>query len=201
MTNISRRTPPLTVIITLLLTVLSASTSRASVTTEERFIYYEISGNTASELRASINSHTRNFKNRFDAATQWKITWQFGYKPRQKKCKITEVNIDASIDYVLPQWPDASKHPNKQLVNHWQRFITQLLAHEKQHGAFVKAATLEVERRIITADDTSFAPPNCKKLQQLANQRAQSVITRLEMQHATFDRETNHGRDTGALFP
>jgi predicted secreted Zn-dependent protease len=198
--NISRCTPPFKVIIALL-TVLSVSTSRAGVTTEERFIYYDISGNTASELRASINSHTRNFKNRFDAATQWKITWQFGYKPRQKKCKITEVNIEASIDYVLPRWLGASEHPNKQLVKQWQNFRTQLLAHEKQHGAFVKAATLEVERRIITADDTSFAPPNCKKLQKRANRRAQSVITKLEMQHKTFDRETNHGRSTGASFP
>ncbi len=178
-----------------------ATSVAAGVTTEERFTYYDVSGNTATELRRSINNYKKHITNRFDAVTKWKITWHFGFKPRQKKCKITEVIIDATIDYVLPRWPESSEHPDQNLVAQWQRYSSQLLAHEKHHGAFVKAATLEVERRILTADDTTYAPPDCKKLQELANERAQAVITKLEKRHQVFDIETNHGRNTGASFP
>ena len=201
MTGISSLFKNIAVVLSLLLAAMTGKTLQAGITTEERYIYYEVSGDTAAELRQSINSKTRHFKARFDAVTRWKIKWQFSYIPRQKKCKITEVIIDASIDYTLPQWSQSAEHPDHHLVQQWEQYSTQLLAHERRHGALVKAATLEVERKILTADDTAYAPPNCNKLQKLANKRAQKVIEKLEKQHQAFDLQTDHGRNTGATFP
>ncbi len=121
--------------------------------------------------------------------------------PRQKKCKITDVQIEATIEYTMPDWPQSTDHPDQQLAAKWNHYHTRLLAHERRHGALVKAATLEVERKILSADDTSHAPPNCRQLKRIANERAQSVIKKLERQHQEFDKITDHGKNNGATFP
>ncbi len=188
-------------VILALIGVVTPPISAAGTTTEERFVYYAVSGDSAGALRASINRERSARGKRFDALTTWHIRWQFSFVPRQKKCKITEVSIDASIEYLLPYWPDAGQHPDSALVSRWQQYFNALYHHELHHGQLVKTATLEIEKAIHRADDTAHAPSNCGALEKLANQRAREVMWQLDENQVLFDVDTDHGRKTGATFP
>lgn len=189
----------LALIVPLFATALTAA--RAGVTTEERYVFYDVSGNSAFELRASINRERFALGKRFDALTTWNISWEFSFVPRQQKCKITDVSINTTIEYLLPRWPDATEHPDQELAARWQRYFNQLNAHELRHGLLVKEATLEIERSIFRSDDTASAPPTCAALEALANKNARGVVSDMEQQQQLFDKITDHGRATGATFP
>lgn len=189
----------LAILLSLFHTALAAA--HAGVTTEERYVFYDVSGDNAFELRASINRERLALGKGFDALTSWNISWEFSYVPRQQKCKITDVTINTSIEYLLPRWPGAAAHPDRQLSARWQRYFNQLNAHELRHGLLVKEATLEIERSIFRSDDTAAAPPTCTALEALANKNARQVVNEMEQQQQLFDKVTDHGRSTGATFP
>lgn len=176
-------------------------TAIASIITEERYVYYDVEGDSAAALRSSINRERARLQKRFDALTSWNIRWQFSFTPTQQKCKITDVSIKVDIEYLLPRWPRLSAHSNEQLVNRWLQYTDELLKHERSHGRLVKAAIPAIERVIYSADDTSNAPATCPALERLANKNAQKVVSELEAQNRLFDLKTDHGRATGATFP
>jgi predicted secreted Zn-dependent protease len=175
--------------------------AHAGVTTEERFTYYEVTGNTALELRASINRERLALGKRYDALTSWNIRWQFSFTPRQTKCEITDVTIDATIEYLMPAWNAAAQHANAMLVKEWRRYLHQLTAHERHHGRLVKIALADIERAIYQSDDTASSPSTCSGLEALANRNASQVVSRMEALQIEFDRNTDHGRVKGATFP
>jgi len=184
-----------------LLAILVQPLALAETTLEEKFIYYEVSGNSAQQLRASINRERFARGKRFDALTSWVIRWHFTYEPQPAKCRITNVTIDTDIEYLMPRWLDADSHPNRQLAEHWNRYARELTTHELYHGALVRQTTLEIERAIYATDDIANAPSDCKVLEQLAHARANQLMEDLNRRQIAFDVETDHGRGTGARFP
>lgn len=187
--------------VALIISALLADVAYAGINTQEKYNYYDVTGDSATELRASINRQRLELGKRYDALTTWRIHWQFKRVPTQRKCKITELIINTTIEYLLPRWPAAAIHPDSQLVASWQHYIDQLTAHEQHHGTLTKDAVTELESVILASDDTALAPGTCQALESLANAEARRVVDELNRRHRAFDFETDHGRRTGATFP
>jgi predicted secreted Zn-dependent protease len=104
-----------------------------------RTVYYEIKGLTFEALRTQMNTLgplDAREKRHYDGRTDWFVRWNFRYKKNGNICKITTANVDTSVIFTLPQW---RKPPqvDSNLVNSWNKFITNLQIHEdghKQHG-------------------------------------------------------------------
>ena len=172
----------------------------ASVAIEENYNYYDIKGSTTTELRMSINSHrdkATDLKG-YDASTHWLIQWSFHYQPTQTGCRVTDADVTLTIEYKLPRWPGRGQSTNQHSNDTWDGYIANLIKHELQHGDIAKTAARNVETLLT---QTKTMNDTCANLQESANKAASGVVDKSRSIHQNFDRTTNHGINTGAVFP
>ncbi len=185
--------------------MLPGNPAHADIQLDETYHYYDISGQSAAELRDSIdaNRHLATGSSRFDAMTDWNIKWQYNYQQVGETCVITRVDITVEIDYRLPRWQGSERERNPRLAKAWQRYIEKLLAHEQMHGQIAIDAAAEIEDAIHSADNPPDRPPpgSCEALEVDANANGMTIIEKVRARQAFFDLRTDHGANDGATFP
>jgi predicted secreted Zn-dependent protease len=152
-------------------------------------VYYEISGSTAGELRAQLDSLGPRGYDGYngDATTNWTIHWNWpGYGTGQ--CDLSAAVVTDDIQVILPHWnPPAGASP--ELVAKWNEYIRRLVEHEKGHADFVVASLPAVAEAIHAATcDT-------------AESAAQAALVPIRQQDVDYDAATQHGATQGARFP
>jgi predicted secreted Zn-dependent protease len=149
-----------------------------------KMTYYEISGNTARQLRSQIN--TKRPKSH-DAQTQWSIRWSWpGYG--SKTCDLNTANVSYTIEVIMPRWkPPQGASP--QLVTRWNDYIRALTLHERGHVDNVIENLPHVKKAIASA--------TCET----AESEAKARLDRIKQNDLDYDRVTNHGETQGARFP
>ncbi len=72
-------------------------------------VYYDVVGNSASELRHQMNQKgpLRQGGERFDGHTNWHVAWSYRFTPTADGCKFTEVGIKFTATITLPRWAGA----------------------------------------------------------------------------------------------
>ena len=159
--------------------------------------YFNVSGESARELRRSINQ-SRPWKDRSegDANTEWKIEWTFKLMPSGTTCQVHSFTTKTTIKIVLPKWtPDASASPI--LTERWESYMTALKRHEEGHKQIALAAASEVRRRV-----KSLKPEaTCEAYSASLNSAAKGVIAEFREKEIEYDRKTDHGATQGARFP
>ncbi len=158
---------------------------------------YTITGTTATELRQQMNRFGPMGQSgrRFDAYTKWYIQWRFRYAGDGRVCRITQLTLNTDITYTMPRWMNVNQAPQS-LQRHWQRYYQALKLHEDGHANHGKAATQEIWQQL-----PRLAQATCDQLEQLTNQTAQAIINRYAEKDREYDRQTDHGRTQGAVFP
>lgn len=179
--------------------LFSAAPADAAPELSETTIYYDVRGVTATDLRREINASRPADKDgwRFDAITNWKVSWRFRYNKTNLGCAIKgAVETAATVRYNLPNWVDANSAP-ADLRNRWQRYHAALVVHEHGHGAIAASAADDVLRAI----DALGAFATCAALEQAAHRTGREIIERYARFDDDYDRRTDHGRTQGARFP
>jgi len=161
--------------------------------------YYPIAGNTASELRAQMNTlgpRDRRKDRTFDARTDWSVSWAFRRAMLNGRCTIRGVNTQVAITYTLPQWktPD---DVDRSLLTDWNRYFVALQHHEDGHKANGVGAGQEVLQVLRELPDAS----SCQELDTAAQAAAQAVIRDHNQKDLSYDAATGHGSTQGAIFP
>lgn len=160
-----------------------------------RTVYYEIKGLTFEALRTQMNTFgplDAREKRHYDGRTDWFVRWNFRYKKNGNICKITTANVDISVIFTMPQWRKPSQ-VDSNLVNRWNKFITNLKIHEdghKQHGIDAGNEVLQ----------TILNMPVYQSFEQLAsatNATANRVIKKYNQLDILYDQETQHGLNQG----
>lgn len=156
-----------------------------------RIIYYEVTGSTAQELRASMNEfrpkdpHDGNHP--VDAYTDWYVSWSWlGYGTGN--CDLSTASVTHNINIILPHWA-APVNVSLELIAKWKKYIQSLVAHETGHVANVVNNYLSVKTAIQSATCLT------------ADAEAQKALASLREFDARYDRETKHGETQGAVFP
>lgn len=176
----------------------TAGNTAAEVSIEETYSYYKVQGNSTAKLRKSINKkRDRNTGLKgFDASTHWTINWTFKYQPTQTGCRITQATVAVKIEYRLPQWPTRDQSNNLVLIEAWNTYSNNLHNHESAHGNIAKTAANDIEHSLLNINHS-----DCELLQSQANQIASQLVKESRQQHTDFDTATDHGGNTGAIFP
>ncbi len=158
---------------------------------------YRIVGTTAQELRSQMNQlgPPNASGRRFDAYTRWYVRWQFHYRWDGQVCRISQLQISTDITYTLPHWQNQS-HASPALQQHWQHYYQALKRHEEGHANHGKAATQEIWQRL-----SSLTQPTCNQMDIVTNRTAQAIVNRYAQKDQDYDRQTDHGRTQGAVFP
>ena len=159
--------------------------------------YYDISGQTAKELRAAINAARPGDKRgkRFDGYTTWHVSWKYRFKPDGADCVLSSFDTVFRAKVVLPRWR-AGERGDSALARNWQRYIKVLTQHEFQHLAHGQSALREI-RALRTMRSSS----GCRGFADQVNARADAVIKKYQDADSAFDRRTRHGYADGAYFP
>jgi predicted secreted Zn-dependent protease len=90
--------------------------------------YYDVTGQTADELRRQMS---KKGPNGFWAYTRWYVRWS-------ETCR-----VDLEISFTLPRLSDRNRVPLP-LRSRWDSMLEKLIAHEEQHAEHGRAAAREV---------------------------------------------------------
>lgn len=181
----------------LALGLIATTPANAEILINETTTFYHISGNSAGELRHSINDSRNQRGDPYDATTFWSISWQFQLTNSGDSCRISSTNIEVNIEYLLPWW-EHKKYPDQALVTAWNRYFKNLQRHEFAHGIIVRNTATNIETAIQQSNSSDI---DCPELEALANNNAHMVVHTSREQHAAFDKSTDHGANCGAVFP
>lgn len=167
---------------------------------ETRFnkFFYMVTGNTAKAIWADIlaKSPVRENGKQHVAYTRWHVNWQFWWSDNGGTCKISEVTTKLEVTYTLPRLKPDSARPDS-VTAHWQEYYAALFEHEQGHKDLGVRATNELQDKIANMGPRR----NCKLLELDANKIGKRVIDTYSQLEKEYDRTTNHGLNTGAVFP
>lgn len=158
---------------------------------------YDIAGDTADALRRDMNDkRPTSTQGRFDAHTSWYVSWRFQRAPTALGCRIEQVKVKLDVRYELPSWsPDNGA--KAALVTKWNRYIEALKKHERGHALNGEAAAEEVK----VALDRLGSSPTCEAAEAEANRIGRAITDKYSGKDGDLDRQTNHGKTQGAIFP
>ncbi len=179
--------------------MLATTPAHADLTIVEKFEYYDVTGKTALEIRASINRLGPTSKldgRRYDALEKANVRWRYTYANTRTGCRIATVSVQAEITVTLPRLARARGTPAS-VVSAFEKYAEKLLAHEKGHVQIER----DVARRI--EDGIRKLPPQrtCDQLGRTANALGNSLIREGLRLNAEYDARTRHGRAQGVRFP
>jgi len=163
-----------------------------------RNIYYTVSGNTAEDVWADISrkSPVKHNGRLHVAYTKWNVNWQFWWLEKAESCEITRVKTVLDVTYTLPRLEQTAAMPDG-LSRRWQKYHAALLDHEQGHSDLGMKAASEIENAI----SSMASHTTCKQLEQAANEMGKEIIDKYSKIEKDYDRSTNHGLNTGAVFP
>ena len=191
-------TPHNNTIFIVLVFFLPLSSASAEPETRINNVYYMVDGNTAADIWADTIAKSPVLENarRRVARTKWNVNWQFWWSDNESSCDITQVTTKLEVIYTLPRLNQASSAPDS-VIAHWEKYKAALFSHEQGHKERGFKAAMEIENQI-----SSMAPRrSCKQLELDANNIGKSVIDKYSRIEKEYDKSTNHGLNTGVVFP
>lgn len=179
--------------------LLAVSPALAEPTVSESVHYYDVSGATGREVRASLNregpiSGTDN--KRYDAVCRWHVYWKFQYRQRGDACVVTSASTDVKIVITFPRLKtDETTSPS--LVKAFADYTEKLMVHEKGHAQNAIDAARKIEAGILALPPQ----PTCDALRSTANALGYALVKEANQADVEYDRLTRHGATQGARFP
>lgn len=165
---------------------------------KSRSIYYTVSGNTAEEIWADIIKKSPvKHKGRLHVAyTKWNVNWQFWWLDKTNSCEMTRVTTTLDVAYTLPKLKQTSSMPES-LISRWEKYNSALFSHEQGHKDLGKKAATDIENAISSMEPRT----SCKQLERDANEMGKNIVKKYSRIEQEYDRTTQHGLNTGAVFP
>ncbi len=162
------------------------------------YIYYEIIGSTANELRTQMDrlGPSDELRVQHDAYTEWYVDWSYPNSTANDRCRTGPVKVTVTITQTFPKWdipPDASQA----LVDKWKTYVSALQTHEAGH----KRIGVEAGYQILRTLNEIPAYPSCSELEQVADAAGERILDEFRQKEATYDQTTAHGASQGARFP
>jgi predicted secreted Zn-dependent protease len=110
----------------------------------ETTVYYDIKGDTARKLAASLNEKG----NASTDGSYWgtvRFSWSWGYETRMVngQCELVNPTISATITRVYPRWI-TSIAPPRALAAQWNAMQAALTHYENQHVDLIRSAANQV---------------------------------------------------------
>lgn len=159
---------------------------------------YKVQGLSEKELRKSLSekSPCKQDGKVFDAYTTWYVKWHFEWHNESGKYRIAKANSNVEVKFTMPEWVNYANAPIN-LRRKWDKYIKALKEHENGH----RDLGVEAAQAVIKAIEDVPARSSGELINNAANAAANRVLERYRAQEKEYDRKTNHGATTGAVFP
>lgn len=164
----------------------------------ETYEYYDVRGNGEKELRCQMNHSGCMWEDgkRYDSVTSWHVKWDYDYDRAPNSCSAASFQATLEVTYRYPKWIRPDNVPPA-LVDKWDGYMKNLIAHEKGHRDLAAEATADLSRTV------GSLPPatTCAALDQELRKVCRLRMKKLNDDEKEYDEATHHGATQGALFP
>lgn len=167
------------------------------VSVVSRCMYYEVSGDTAAELRRYMSTQgPTDETGTYDAYTSFALHYGFEDVPGPSGCRTGPVAVELYLAHILPEWQPSQAAP-ADLRARWARFTRGLGTHEAGHADISVRAANELVHELRALP----AFPSCAALRDAAHQVFDDAVARLKTKQLHYDWRTGHGKRQGSVFP
>src|SRR5512147_233784 len=130
-------------------TPLPAKNTVVPPVVREAYEYYEVCGCCEVDLKGELKQKCITWKDgrKYDALTSWKVKWDYGYNRLGQTCSADGFTVTLNVRYLLPKWAKPADPP-RELVEKWESYTKNLLAHESGHRDRAVEAAAELTRTI-----------------------------------------------------
>ena len=180
----------------LLTSLLLAATTPPGLTVVEETQYYEVTGSSAEELRASIlrlapRDHTGK---RGVGMTSWQVRWGYEVKQTASACVRTSLDIKVNLVIALPRWKN--RYDDSGLADRWNIYLAALEGHERGHLEIALRGAQELHEHLSRISSAK----TCALLEQSLDSTANDLLDDLNRVQVDYDRRTQHGLTQGVKF-
>jgi predicted secreted Zn-dependent protease len=177
---------------------LLPSATLAEPETRINNVYYQVDGSTAEDIWTDIlaKSPVKENGKQHVAYTRWDVNWKFWWLDYGSSCEINKVTTKLDVTYTLPRLKQDASIPQS-VTAHWEKYYAALLDHEHGHKRLGVKAAIEIENLLLNIGPRL----SCEQLELDANNMARNVVDKYSRLENEYDRSTNHGLNTGAVFP
>ena len=164
---------------------------------KETVEYYEVAGNSEKDLQRELRKNGVPFRdgNVYDSATQWDLSWDYGYDRSAQACVADAFTVTVQIAIRYPKWVRNDDAPSA-LAAKWEVYQQNLVLHETGHRDMVLAAAADLSSAV------ENLPPaaTCDALDREVRALARGRIQQLRQEGRDYDRTTGHGLTQGAIL-
>jgi predicted secreted Zn-dependent protease len=164
----------------------------------EKTEYYEVCGGCEKDVQSELQEKCIKLANgkKYDSVTNWKVKWDYGHSQAAQTCTAESFVVTVDIVYRLPKWVRTGEAPQT-LVEKWDRYMENLMMHEKGHRDRAMASAVELTRLV------AELPParTCAELDRVVNTLCRARLDKLIEVQKKYDDDTCHGVLQGAEFP
>lgn len=156
--------------------------------------YYDVEAKEVSELLEVMkraNPIQEGNKEHFGHTT-WKVWWEWKWRFKNNRCRMTEVNSFVDVVHTIPKLSD--KHYNIKVLTIWHQWFPNLMRHEKNHVKYAVDIAAIGEKEILNIQSQK----KCEELDASAKLLTSDLSARMKKLHTDYDQRTNHGRTEGA---
>jgi S1-C subfamily serine protease len=179
--------------------VCLAGPARAEVQLAHAVDYYDVTGTTAQEIRASLDrlgpTWTVDGK-RYDSAVVPKFAWEYRFGPTARGCMMKSVTVTLRIVTTTPRLKADSGAPPA-LQKAFAAYSEKLKEYDRNRAEIA----LEIVKRLEDGILGLPPQPNCLELKPMANHLAGNLEKELSNALRDYVRKTDAGRQLGAVFP
>jgi predicted secreted Zn-dependent protease len=165
--------------------LLAVHAGHAQGSVAEKVVTYPIGGGTGVELYLSIGERGPNVgPARAIAHTTFDLKWSRKYEPRGRACVLAAAKPWLTITYTMPK---PSQKLSAAVQGQWDTFAAGVLAHEKVHGAGIRAMVKAIEG--FSVGFTVENDPGCRKIRAELTRRLAAASEAQRKEGRDFDRE------------
>lgn len=156
--------------------------------------YYPVEGTTSAEILNSLNARgplDQRGVRRY-ARSEWSIRWEWPLTPVGPQLQAATSSTE--IRLILPYLKNQASVPQA-LRDEWAEYLNRLIIHELRHAQYPMVSGPQVASAIRSAaGSTGLTPAQ-------AHQAAEKILSRIRARDRRYDRETEHGKLEGVVFP
>ncbi len=164
----------------------------------EKYEYYEVCGCCEKDLQGDLKQKCIRWSDgkKYDSVTNWKLKWDYGHNQASGTCAVDSFTVTVDITFHVPKWVPTDGAPQP-LVEKWNRYLENLMMHEKGHRDKAVEAANELTHSV------AALPParTCGELDREVQVLGLAEKNKLLQDQKDYDDATKHGAKQGAVFP
>ena len=104
--------------------------------------------------------------------------------------------VELDVRITLPRWIDIGEGPAPLAAN-WRRYLEALQRHEDGHHELAKAVAQNLDRQM----NSMGMYTNAKALREAVDRLVDNASATCNQLQNAYDKDNDHGRNTGVRFP